>query len=55
MHGRLDKIQQAVTRHQAMVSDLAQAGLETLDQAAQLVTDCIDYSLSSQIVYECDH
>ncbi len=41
MHGRLDKIQQAVTRHQAMVSDLAQAGLETLHNAAQLVTDCI--------------
>jgi D-sedoheptulose 7-phosphate isomerase len=41
MHERLDKIQQAVTRHQAMVSDLAEAGLETLHNAAQLVTDCI--------------
>ncbi len=41
MHGRLDKIQQAVTRHQAMVSDLAQTGLETLHNAAQLVTGCI--------------
>jgi D-sedoheptulose 7-phosphate isomerase len=41
MHEQLDKIQQAVTRHQAMVSDLLQAGLETLHEAAQLVTDCI--------------
>jgi D-sedoheptulose 7-phosphate isomerase len=41
MQGRLEQIQEAVTRHQAMVSDLAEAGLETLHNAAQLVTDCI--------------
>ena len=41
MHEQLDKIQQAVTRHQAMVSNLVQASLETLHEAAQLVTDCI--------------
>ena len=41
MHDKLDRIQQAVTRHQAMVSDLLEKGLETLNEAAQLVTDCI--------------
>lgn len=41
MQGRLEQIQEAVTRHQAMVSDLLQQGLETLHEAAQLVTDCI--------------
>ncbi len=41
MHEELDKIQQAVTRHQAMVSDLLEKGLGTLNNAAQLVTDCI--------------
>ncbi|MCP4449835.1 MAG: SIS domain-containing protein [Planctomycetes bacterium] len=41
MHDKLDKIQQAVTRHQAMVSDLLEKGLATLHEAAQLVTDCV--------------
>jgi D-sedoheptulose 7-phosphate isomerase len=41
MQGRLEQIQEAVTRHQAMVSDLLHQGLETLHEAAQLVTDCI--------------
>jgi D-sedoheptulose 7-phosphate isomerase len=41
MQGRLEQIQEAVTRHQIMVSDLLHQGLETLHEAAQLVTDCI--------------
>jgi D-sedoheptulose 7-phosphate isomerase len=41
MQGRPEQIQEAVTRHQAMVSDLLHQGLETLHDAAQLVTDCI--------------
>jgi D-sedoheptulose 7-phosphate isomerase len=41
MQGRPEQIQEAVTRHQAMVSDLLHQGLETLHEAAQLVTDCI--------------
>ena len=41
MQAQLEQIQQAVTRHQAMVSDLLHQGLETLHDAAQLVTDCI--------------
>ncbi|NQV34162.1 MAG: SIS domain-containing protein [Phycisphaeraceae bacterium] len=41
MQEPLEQIQQAVTRHQAMVSDLLDQGLKTLYEAAQLVTDCI--------------
>ena len=41
MQGQLEQMQQAVTRHQAMVSNLLDHGLKTLHEAAQLVTDCI--------------
>ncbi len=41
MQERLEQIQKAVTRHQAMVSDLQNQGLKAIYEAAQLVTHCI--------------
>jgi D-sedoheptulose 7-phosphate isomerase len=41
MQERFEQIQKAITRHQAMVSDLLSQGLNTIHDAAQLVTHCI--------------
>ncbi|MCF7976332.1 MAG: SIS domain-containing protein [Phycisphaerae bacterium] len=38
----MEQIQRAVTRHQAMVSDLLNRGLHAVQAAAQLVTHCIE-------------
>jgi len=41
MSGRDEQIQNAIKRHQVMVSDLLSQGLEPVQEAAQLVTSCI--------------
>ena len=41
MQGRSEQICSAITRHQAMVSKLLEQGVTTIDEAAQLVSHCI--------------
>lgn len=50
MQEQLEKIQQAVQRHQEMVSHLMDRGLGPVHEAAQLVTDCIQ---NGGCVYLC--